>query len=271
MSGSVELSKEELFSLVEKAVKPQFFLLIFSFVLLFDASLVRFHHVGLFELGTSNLSTSTVGITLILTFLAFSGLASMILPFLYIASIQLYIATIYSFCLWLKQKIEPDNEPIHYTGPKRRERDRVRPWELREEAHKTQSDFLIQLYNTYDTTRKQEQINQRRVDFFAFCTLCFLVLNCCLPSSPQAQTLAQMSITYFSTTTHIWLSLSVFAVIAFHSLHDDTYEKRWIYCPPLHNALEDKDEEKRKQERQFQEEIKIRSEISRRRREETLE
>lgn len=159
MSGSVELSKEELFSLVEKAVKPQFFLLIFSFVLLFDASPVRFHHVGLFELGTSNLSTSTVGITLILTFLAFSGLASMILPFLYIASIQLYIATVYSFCLWLKQKIEPDNEPIHYTGPKRRERDRVRPWELREEAHKTQYDFLIQLYNTYDTTRKQEQIN----------------------------------------------------------------------------------------------------------------
>ncbi|AOJ08426.1 hypothetical protein [Burkholderia mayonis] len=257
MAESSEFSKESFLSMIEKAVKPQFFLLTISFVLFVDAALAYFCGAGLLDVeAVKNSITASLAIKISLAFLGFSGLVSMVLPFAESLSIQLYYATLYrawgAFEDLLNSVLGLDRQPFIR---KQRENNCVRPSELLREAHETQSDFLLKLYNDYDRRDQRAKVDQRKMQSYAFCALFFTASNYLLPPSVSDHALTHWISAYCASSAPIWTALIVFAMLVFMPLHFDEWDSKWIYCPPLHRKLEAESEAARRKERQFQEEV----------------
>ncbi|HDR9128373.1 TPA: hypothetical protein QDB31_005468 [Burkholderia vietnamiensis] len=257
MADSDEFSKEGFFSMIEKAFKPQFFLLTLCFALFIDSALVYFCGVGFKDAGGgANSLSMSLGIKITLAFLAFSGLVSMILPFVHGLAVQMYLATLYpvwgKFELFVDKALGFDKQQV---VPKRRENDCVRPWELRHEAHATQSEFLLGLYDDYRRQEQRDETNQRKTQFYAFCALFFTGLNYWVPGNMGDHTVTHWIEAYCLTSAPIWIALVTFASLMFVPFHIDNFDSKWVYCPPLHRRLEAKAQEEREKERKWREEI----------------
>jgi hypothetical protein len=83
MNESDEWSRENFFSMIEKAVKPQFFLLTASFLLCVDSALVLSGGAGIRDyIATNGGMSLAIGIKCTLIFICFSGAVSLAFPIL---------------------------------------------------------------------------------------------------------------------------------------------------------------------------------------------
>ncbi|MDM8359660.1 hypothetical protein [Pandoraea communis] len=257
MTEADEFSKEGFFSMIEKAVKPQFFLLTLSFALFVDSCLVYFSSMGFKDIvaGASPINAA-IAIKIMLIFLAFSGLVSMILPFAQALFIFLYIVTIYraleAFGRWFDAAIGANNQHSSLTP---RETDCVRPGELREAAHLERSDFMLKLYDAFHRREDRKKIDQRKSQFYAFCALFFTALNYWLPGAASDHTVTTWVDLYCSSNTPVVSALLLFAALVLAPLYINGAEERWVYCPPLHLKLEAIDKAQRLKDQEFREEV----------------
>lgn len=275
MSASEDLSKEKFFSMLEKSVKPQFFLLVASFVVFFDSMMVYFSGIGLIGLQAEGSGLSlALGLKLLIGFTIFSGLVSLVFPFLFGIVRPLYLGIVMPISdavdSWVTRWIGADKDHVPYVHL-RRVRDCVRPWDLRQEAHETKSDFLLKLYEDYARHHRSEEVEHYTIQYYAFCALIFTALNFWLPGGAKEVTLTGWIETFFSSTTLVWIALSVFFGMMAAPFHVDRSERKWIYHPPLYHRLEAEDEKEAYKRRILDAEIERNIAEARRARDKNIE
>lgn len=256
MTESDEFSRESFFSMVEKAVNPQFFLLTTSFVLFVDWALVYFCGFGARDVaGGSPPVSIALAMKITLAFLAFSGLTSLVVPFAMVPVMLLYIEVQYrgsALIYELNRRLFGSNEPW---VAKLREYNHVRPNELELEAHETQSDFLIRLYESDSRREARERAQTRKTQLYALCALVFMLLNYWITGAAVCHTVTCWTVDYFGSNVPIWLGFTLFAILAFGPLHTNDWDRRWIFHPPLYRKLEHEDEERRKRQQEWKEAV----------------
>jgi len=135
--------------------------------------------------------------------------------------------------------------------PRQREHNHVRPGELQLEAHETQSDFLIRLYEFNSRHEDRGRLQTRKTQLYALCALVFLLLNYWITGAGVCHSATCWAVDHFGSNLPVWLGFALFAMLVFGPLHTDDWERRWIFHPPLYRKLEQKDEEWRKKEREW--------------------
>lgn len=253
MAATEHLSKEQFLSMLEKSMKSSFFLLIISFFMFFDSMMAFFYGIGIEKLKSPGYPVNLeLGVSVLIGFIAFSGLVSLFLPFLYSALAQAYKQYVPyhcdSFNEWFLKAvgIEPD------TRPRRRSKDEVSEWELRREAHETQSEFLLKLYDEHATQKQRKSREHHTSQFYAFCALFFLSLNYWLPGEHQADTVSAWVERYCSSSLPIWGAMFLLLLLTVIPFHHSRGTRPGIYHPPLYRRLEASDEKMRAQRRDAQ-------------------
>ncbi|WP_010170813.1 hypothetical protein [Pseudomonas sp. PAMC 25886] len=247
MSASEHLAKEQFLSMLEKSVRPSFFLLVISFLVFFDSVMVYFSGGGIVGLQIpGNTLNLELGIKLLIGFIAFSGLISLALPVIYSLAGTLYLAfgvpALTGFENWILSASGITGRET-FNVRYRRNRDCVRAWELRAEAHETQSDFLINLYNNHAARRKADRAEQHTNQYYAFCAFFLTAFNFWLPGGSQASTLCGWLEMQTGSSMLIGLILLVLFLLMVVPFHVDRAAGEDIYHPPLHQRLEQRDEQ----------------------------
>lgn len=264
MSASEDLAKDKFLSLLENAGKVKFFLLVASFFFLFDTVMVYFTGVGIVGMQDKDFKLELfLGIKLLITFVCFSGLLSLIFPTLYFVTIQVYGF----FVDWLRAVASSLAKAI---GQRRddppfvrqfRLPDCVRPSELRREAHNTQSEFLLGEYRDFSRVQETGASELRTVQFYAFCALLLAVFNMGVSGDGQAITVIGWIEMQWSFDP-VLIGLATFFVLMVGPLHVEIMSDKWIYCPSLHDRLQKEDSDRYEQEQKFKKEIEL--DVSRR-------
>ena len=254
MADSNEFSRESFFSMVEKAVNPQFFLLMTSFALFADWALAYFWGFGARDIASgASAFTVALAVKLTLAFLAFSGLTSLVLPQVMIPLLLLYIdvsSWVQRATYHLKERwFGPDESPL----PRQRPHNHVIVSELELEAHETQSDFLIRLCERDRQREERMDAQARKTQAYAFAALVFLLLNYWSTGTEACHTATCWSADHFGSSVPVWLAICLFACTVLPRLHKQ-WEPRWIFHPPLYRKLRKKEEEQRRQEREWEQE-----------------
>jgi len=265
MSASEDLAKDKFFSMLESASKVKFFLLITSFMLLFDSLMVHFSGVGIVGMQRVEFRTDLVlGIKLLVAFVCFSGLLSLVFTLLYPLAVSVYAAAI-EFLKNLEATLaramglsKPDQAQVRWT----RRTECVRPWEISEEAHETQSEFLIGIYDRYQQERAAQNAELHRIQLYAFSALVLASLNFYWSGIGDAISIVGWIEGQWSSTP-VWLALSVFFVLMVAPLHRNPSDSEWIYCPVLHRRLEKESKEEYDRAQAFSERMKREARIHR--------
>lgn len=224
-----------LFSTLQAATEINFFLLSTTFALLVDTTLLALKQPGLIELARNKeaLNTSNVTFQIILIFIAFSFLTSLVLPIAAAIIDEIYIHTaggwITSLGLFAERKLGLERS-LH-----QREHNCVRLWELKEEAHRTQEKYFLDLYKQYDEKWHYHRDNMIRFAFHAFCCLAMLLANFYLGYC-GIETVSKTIATYFDSTQPIWSAIAILLSMIFWRFYSNT-DPQWIYCPNLYDKL----------------------------------
>ncbi|WP_124470766.1 hypothetical protein [Burkholderia ubonensis] len=227
-----------IFSTLQAATETKFFLLSASFTLLIDNALLILREPGLIDLAkrSDSLTTSNFTLQVILIFVAFSFLSSLAIPISVSIFDQIYINTIGSWITSLDVYL--DNKIGVEKKFPQREVNYVRPWELRDEAHRSMEKYYLDLYKEYTSTWNKTREDMMQFALHAF--FCLSMLSASLYLSHKGKKSIANAVTdYFGTSTPIWISLLFLAimVIARFYLTKDT---EWIYCPNLYDKIEAK-------------------------------
>lgn len=254
MADSDDFSREKFFSMVEKAVNPQFFLLMTSFALFADWVLAYFWGFGARDIASgASAFTVALAVKLTLAFLAFSGLTSLVLPQVMILLLLLYIdgsSWVQRTIRYLTERWFGPNEP---SFPKQRPLHYVSARELELEAHETQSDFLIRLCERDSQREERKDAEARKTQTYAFAALVFLLLNYWSTGTEACHTATCWSADRFGSSVFVWWAISLFVWIVLAPLHKE-WKPRWIFHPPLYRKLRKQEDEERRQEREWNEE-----------------
>ncbi|MGG1944690.1 hypothetical protein AB1286_07765 [Trinickia sp. NRRL B-1857] len=253
MATASSLSLDKFLSMLEKAVRPQFFLLAASFLFFSDSMLAYFSGASIKDIiiegGKFDIS---LALEVALIFVAFSGLVSLILPTLKVTVVLIYIEMQYQ--TWKitshikRDWIGIDEPPFKFH---RREHNRVRPAELLDEAHEKESKFLMDRYEQYERDERESEIALREMQAYSFCSLTFILLNYLLPENHSNHTLTNWVVNYCGTSSPVWMTIGVLGWLVVLPVHQDDFSKKWIYCPPLYKKLEAAEEERRKIEQEW--------------------
>lgn len=265
MSASEDLAKDKFFSMLESASKVKFFLLIASFLLLFDSMMVHFSSAGIVGIQKVELKTDfALGIKLLVAFVCFSGLISLVFTLLYPLTVSVYETAI-EILKNLEAKLvrglvssRPEQFQVRWT----RRTDCVRPWEIREEAHETQSEFLIGIYDRYQQERAAQDAELYRIQLYAFSALVLASLNFYWSGIGDAISIVGWVEEQWSSTP-VWLGLSVFFVLMVAPLHRNASDSEWIYCPILHRRLEKESKDEYDRAQAFSEKMRREAQIHR--------
>jgi hypothetical protein len=259
MSASEDLAKDKFLSLLENAGKVKFFLLVASFFFLFDSVMVYFKGVGIVGMQDKDFKLELfLGIKLLIIFVCFSGLLSLIFPTVYFLTIQVYEL----FVDWLGAVASSLAKAV---GQRRvdppfvrqfRLRDCVRPSELRREAHNTQSEFLLSEYRAFSRAQETGASEVRTVQFYAFCALLLAVFNMGVSGDGQAITVIGWIEMHWSFAP-VLIGLGTLSVLMLAPVHVEIMSNKWIYCPPLHDRLEQEDNDRYEQQQKFEKELEL--------------
>lgn len=224
-----------LFSTLHAATEVNFFLLSTTFALLVDNTLLLLRQPGLMELARNKeaLNASNTTFQIILIFIAFSFLTSLVLPIAAAIIDEIYIHTaggwITSLGLFIERKLGLERSLPH------REHNCVRSWELKEEAHRTQEKYYLDLYKEYETKWHSQQESMIRFAFHSFCCLAMLLANFYLGHLGM-ETASKVIATYFESTQPIWTAIAILLSMMFWRFYSNT-APQWIYCPNLYDKL----------------------------------
>ncbi len=142
-----------IFSILRAATKLKFFLLSATFVLLIDNVFLTLHQPGIFELSCSEevIFKSNLIVSIILIFVLYSFLTSVIFPVLALILDGFYIFTIGRIYVILElyfDKIFDVGESQMYRVP-----GYVRAGKVRDEAHETKEKYFLDLYREHKEKR----------------------------------------------------------------------------------------------------------------------
>ncbi|MDR6388429.1 hypothetical protein [Paraburkholderia phenoliruptrix] len=251
---------DKFLSMLEKAVRAQFFLLATSFLFFLDSVATYFSGVGIRDIvqGGGRFDMS-LALEVALIFVAFSGLISLVLPTLMVTVILFYIDIQYGAWKiyynakrnWLGIKDAPFNR-------QRGQHNCVRPTELLREAHAKESKFLIDRYEEYERSEQESRAAQREIQVYAFCALIFLAFNSFLPGSYSNHTITNWVVSYCGASFPVWIAIGIFCWLVVLPVHQDDTNKRWLYCPPLYEKLEAEEEQRRKAEQEWEKKMGFR-------------
>ncbi|PQV44255.1 hypothetical protein [Paraburkholderia sp. BL21I4N1] len=260
MTVANNLSMDKFLSMLEKAVRPQFFLLATSFLFFLDSMAAYFSGVGIKDIveGGGRFDVS-LALEVALIFVAFSGLISLVFPTLMVTVVLVYIDLQYrvwktSYHIkksWLGIKDDPFNR-------QRRQHNCVRPTELLREAHEKESKFLMDRYAEYECGEQEGRVAQREVQVYAFCALIFVACNYFLPGSYSNHTISNWAVGYCGASFPVWVTIGIFCWFVVLPVHQDDLNKKWIYCPPLYEKLEAEEEQHRKTEQEWKKKMGLR-------------
>ena len=224
-----------LFSTLQAATEVNFFLLSTTFALLIDNTLLALKQPGLMELALNKetLSASNITFQIILIFLAFSFLTSLVLPIAAAIIDEIYIHTAGSWISKLGLIIDR-KLGIERRTPSR-EHNCVSPGELKEEAHRTQEKYYLDLYKDYETKWISQRDNMIRFAFYSFCCLAMLLSNFYMGHLGM-ETVTNVITNYVDSTQPIWTAIAALLLMVFWRFYsnNDTY---WIYCPNLYDKI----------------------------------
>lgn len=232
-----------IFSTLQAATEVKFFLLSASFALMVDNTLLLLNQPGLIELTTNKQLFDNTNFTLqvILIFVVFSFLTSLILPVLAIVFDWILMGTVgrsfSSMDAYLDKKFGIDY------FPKRREVDCVTPLELKIEAHTTKDKYLLDLYKDYETEWWEERKSTFQFVMYSFYSFVMLGINFFLGYKSQPSVSHALTDS-LGTTEPIWMAI-ILLIAAMSFRFITKWKQEWIYCPTLYKKLQE--EKKRNQ------------------------
>jgi hypothetical protein len=195
MSDTVEGSVKSLgiFSTLESAPEFRFFLLAGAFVLLVDDVFLWLHQPGLVELATNptKLETANLGLRVILVFVMFSFLTSLLLKIAAFIVDEISRVTVGNAAISMDIYLEGAFGNQRF--PLRRKHDHVRPMELREQAHRTKDIYYITQYEKYEMRWIEAERLTNRIRLYAFYTFTLATWSWWLGRKGADSTVARIS------------------------------------------------------------------------------
>lgn len=225
-----------LFSTLQAATDVKFFLLSTTFALLVDNVFLALKSPGLIELARSKeaLNSSNITFQIILIFIAFSFLTSLVLPVAAAIVDTLYIHTIGSWItsldLLISKKLRLE------ARPPRREHNYVRSLELRDEAHRSKEKYYLDLYKDYETKWLAQRENMIRFALYSFFCLAMLCTNFYIGHHGN-ESVTHVIENYFDSTQPILAAILILLFMIFWRFYDKS-DSHWIYCPSLYENLQ---------------------------------
>ncbi|WP_143134332.1 hypothetical protein [Burkholderia ubonensis] len=145
--------------------------------------------------------------------------------------------------------------PWQLTAAFRHEPDRKRPGgcvtpsELRDLALDEKNDFLLRLYDKYD--RRQTELREQRhqAGNLVFGVLLLMVLDGMdvVGGSTQESIVDALVNVFHPWGSMFWWGITIAGYMALKWAWWESYEREWIYYPPLHRSLSAAEEERRRE------------------------
>lgn len=217
-----------LFSALETAMEVRFFFLAAIFILWVDNVFISLHQPGIIELiNASDLQKINLSLYLLLIFVAFSFVSSIVLPFL-----SYFINEIYLGFLWGRI------EKFFSFGSRSSETpsDYVSAYKLREIAHMTKDKFLLDVYNSYEKTKSERESFIGKLASLALYCLILLSINYFKYGSQKS--ISVFILNYLGSSESIWFCIIGLLLLVFFRFHID--DRDHVYCPSLYRELEEK-------------------------------
>ncbi|MFB0827306.1 hypothetical protein ACEU07_18665 [Chromobacterium violaceum] len=255
MSDSADSVKNlGIFSTLQSATEARFFLLAMTFVLLIDNVFIQTHQPSLFALATNAklAAESSIGLKVILIFVVFSFLTSLLLKVLAVISDQIFIETIgriqIRLSLFLENLFgENNNSSI-------RKHDCVTLHELGVAAHETKDTYLLNLHDKHHKIWAEDRNSMLQHSLYGFYCLFMLICNWFLGTTAN-QALSTITIQYLGSPQYIWIAFILLFYLVFYRFLSDS-PKKWIYCPTLYRELEKGEKIKREEMERMRAEVR---------------
>jgi len=231
-----------IFSALESATEVSFFLLTMTFALLVDSTLVHFHHSGLLDLVRHpELIHFALGLELILIFVGFSFLTSVIFPIVAIP-VDALVMEIVLRCSHLLSYRTDDGigKKMHQF---RRRHNCVTPYELYTEAHELKDSYLLGLSEKYEVKEARQRKLMFKNAFYGFYALTMVIVNFTWAGTPEHPSMLEEVTLYFGSPIPIWIATAGLLVITYSRFWKSS-EKEWVFCPTLYRTLEDRDKKR---------------------------
>lgn len=145
--------------------------------------------------------------------------------------------------------------PWQFAAALRHEPDRKRPggfvtpFELRDLALDEKNDFLLRLYDKYD--RRQNELREQRhqAGNLVFGVLLLMVLDGMdvVGGSAQESIVDALVNVFHPWGSMFWWGVTIAGYMALKWAWWESYEREWIYYPPLHRSLSAAEEERRRE------------------------
>jgi hypothetical protein len=237
LSESIEGAVKGLgiFSTLEAATKPKFFFLAAAFTLLVDNVFLTLHQPTLLEIAgnSTKIENPNLVIKVILIFVGFSFLTSLVLPVLAGLCDTIYSLTVGnlqdSLDRYLNKKFGGQESNF------RREYGYVNSFELREKAHKSKEKYFLDLYEAY--TKKWHSNRDSMLEFalVTFYCLCMLCWNFYLGWG-GGSAISVLVANYFGSENLVWWAIIGLLGLFFRRFFSDDGID-WIYCPSLYDEI----------------------------------
>jgi hypothetical protein len=225
-----------MFSALQAATDIKVFLLSAAFTFLVDNILVSLNQPGLVDLAKNkqHLADSNIAFQVILIFIGFSFLTSIILPVAAAICDQVYILT--ADKLITKIGIAIDRIFKIESRPFRREHNKVTLLELMNEAHETKEKYYLDLYKEAKEDWGKWQENVFRFALYSFSCLSMLTINLYL-SHIGKNTISKYVEEFFESAAPIWIFITGLIIMFVWRFYDQS-EPTWIHCPSLYEKIE---------------------------------
>lgn len=239
MSEASESASKNLgiFSTLQSATEVRYFLLAATFVLLIDNVFIGLAQPSLIELTINQelMAKSNLAIKVILIFVGFSFLASLILPIFTAITHDFYLQTAHRFLIFFGDAFKRLFNKRECSVNKR-EFNHVFLGELKDEAHKTREKYYLDLYDKHELRQIKKWQEARECQLFSTFCLGVLCWNYALSTSKN-NAISVVFATYFGSPDYVW-----FAVVGLLCLAVGRYflnhKSEQIYCPSLYTKLE---------------------------------
>lgn len=212
-------------------------------MLLIDNVFIGLNQPSLFDLTIDHdlMAKSNLAIKVILIFVGFSFLASLVLPLATAVLHDIYFNMIHpifdkAFEVCHRFFASADDFPI------KREHDCVYLHELKSEAYETMDKYYLDLYEKHVSKwyANRKSMNEHTL-FSTFC-LIMLCWNYAF-STPKNSAISVVFANYFGSSKFVWVGIIVLFILTV-SRYFERYKPDWVDCPPLYKKLQNQEHEK---------------------------
>lgn len=245
MSDASESSLKNLgvFSTLHSATEVRYFLLAVTFVLLIDNVFIGLNQPSLFDLTVNPtlMASSNLAIKVILIFVGFSFLASLVLPLVTAVLHDIYFNMIHpvfdcAFEACHRFFGSADGFPI------KREHDGVYLHELKNEAYETMDKYYLDLYEKHVARWYENRKSMNEHTLFSTFCLIMLCWNYAL-STPKNSAISVVFANYFGSPKFVWVGVIALFILTV-ARYFERYKPSWIDCPPLYKKIQKQEDKK---------------------------